>query len=35
MTQRVYEELLKLKEQYGDHPSGLMFGGIKKERCKL
>jgi integrase len=29
MTQRAYEELLKLKEQYGDHPSGLVFGGIK------
>jgi integrase len=30
MTQRAYEELLKLKEQYGDHPSGLVFGGIKE-----
>jgi len=30
MTQRVYEELLKLKEQYGDHPSGLVFGGLKE-----
>jgi integrase len=30
MTQRAYEELLKLKEQYGDHPSGFVFGGIKE-----
>jgi integrase len=30
MTQRAYEELLKLKEQYGDYPSGLVFGGIKE-----
>ncbi len=30
MTQRVYEEILKLKEQYGDHPSGLVFGGLKE-----
>ena len=30
MTQRVYEELLKLKEQYGDHPAGLVFGGIRE-----
>jgi integrase len=30
MTQRVYEELLKLKEQYGEHQSGLVFGGLKE-----
>jgi integrase len=30
MTQRVYEELLKLKEQRGDYPSGLVFGGLKE-----
>ena len=28
MTQRVFEELLKLHEQHGDHPSGLVFGGL-------
>jgi hypothetical protein len=30
MTQRVYEELLKLKKEYGDHESGLVFGGFKE-----
>ena len=29
MTRRVYEEPLKLKEQNGCHPSGLIFGGLK------
>src|SRR4030095_17132496 len=30
MTQRVYEELLKLKKEHGDHESGLVFGGLKE-----
>jgi len=30
MTQRVYEELLKLHEQNCKHPSGLVFGGLKE-----
>src|SRR5262245_13874993 len=30
MTQRDYEELMKLKEQYDDHPSSLVFGGLKE-----
>src|SRR5262245_36331141 len=30
MTQRVYEELLKLNKEYGDHQSGLVFGGLKE-----
>ena len=30
MTQRVYEELLKLNEENGNNPSGLVFGGLKE-----
>jgi hypothetical protein len=30
MTQRVYEELLKLHEQNSKDPSGLVFGGLKE-----
>jgi integrase len=30
MTQRVYQELLKLKNEHGDHESGLVFGGLKE-----
>jgi len=30
MTQRVYEELLKLHEKNCKHPSGLVFGGLKE-----
>jgi integrase len=35
MTQRVYEELLKLKKEYGDHESGLVFGGFKEVKRSL
>lgn len=30
MTQRVYDELMKLYEQNVNHPSGLVFGGLKE-----
>jgi integrase len=41
MTQRVYDELMRLYEQNVNHPSGLVFGGLKevkrsfKTACRL
>jgi integrase len=32
MTQRVYDELMRLYEQNFNHPSGLVFGGLKETK---